>query len=280
MRRRLDTELVRRGLMTSREHAVEAIALGRVRVAGAIAEKASRQVDAAEPIELAGPRARFVSRGGEKLAGALERFAIDPSGLTVLDVGASTGGFTDCLLQFGAARVVAVDVGHGQLHERIRLDVRVEVLERTNIRNLGPERLDGRRFPLVVADLSFISLTTVASAVVGLTAEHGTIIALIKPQFEAGRVEVSRGRGVITDPSLWRRAVEQVRDAFAAAGAVMMDVMESPIRGAEGNVEFLARFVHAEPASDGQTVDLSARLAAIGGTGEGSTYVGLRCPTA
>lgn len=242
MRRRLDAELVRRGLAPSREQARQAIAERRVLVAGAVADKAARLVDAGEPVVVTGDGPRFVSRGGEKLDAALSRFAIDVAGWVALDAGASTGGFTDCLLQRGAAAVVAVDVGHGQLHERIRADARVEVHERCNVRSLEPSDLGDRRFRLVVADLSFISLRTVAPALVELTEPGGDLVVLVKPQFEAGRQEVARGRGVLRDPVVWRRVLEEVAAGFAAAGAAMMELMPSPITGADGNVEFLARF--------------------------------------
>ena len=196
----------------------------------------------AEPVELVGPPPRFVSRGGEKLDAALERFGIDVAGRTALDAGSSTGGFTDCLLQRGAARVVAVDVGRGQLDLRLRRDPRVVVMERTNVRHLSPATLGDQGFDIVTADLAFVSLRTVASVLVGLAAPGADLVALVKPQFEAGRVEASRGRGVIRDPGVWARAVVGVRDAFAAAGAAMMGLMRSPLLGAEGNVEFLAHF--------------------------------------
>lgn len=240
VRRRLDVELVRRGLLSSREMAQRAIDERRVLVGGALAERSARQVDAAEPIELVGPRPRFVGRGGEKLDAALERFAIDVSGYTVLDAGASTGGFTDCVLQRGASSVVAVDVGHQQLHERLRADCRVEVHERTNVRTWSADALGGRRFDLVVADLSFISLTAVA---VPLTCRAvGPLVVLIKPQFEAGRAEASRGRGVIRSRESWEASLGRVQAAFACPGAAMIGLMVSPITGAEGNVEFLAHF--------------------------------------
>jgi 23S rRNA (cytidine1920-2'-O)/16S rRNA (cytidine1409-2'-O)-methyltransferase len=156
-----------------------------------------------------------------------------------LDAGASTGGFTDCLLQRGAARVVAVDVGRGQLHQRLRDDPRVAVLERTNVRHLVPGDMAGERFPVVTADLSFISLRTVAANLVALTAPGGDLIVLVKPQFEAGRAEVSRGRGVIRDAEVWDRVLGEVGAAFAAEGSDMMDTMRSPLTGADGNVEFL-----------------------------------------
>jgi len=208
-------------------------------VGGAPAEKASRLVAPEEPLRVAGEGPRYVSRGGEKLGAALDHFGIDPAGRTALDAGASTGGFTDCLLQRGAVRVVAVDVGRGQLHQRLRDDPRVTVLERTNVRHLSPGDLGGERFPVVTADLSFISLRTVAPNLVALGAPGGDLVVLVKPQFEAGRADVSRGRGVIRDTAIWDRAVADVGAAFAAEGSDMMDTMRSPLTGADGNVEFL-----------------------------------------
>ena len=232
-RRRLDAELVRRGLVESRRQAQEAIEAGRVLVAGAPADKPARLVGAGEPLTLQGPPPRYVSRGGRKLEAALDRFGVDPAGLRCLDAGASTGGFTDCLLQRGAAAVVAVDVGHGVLHERLRADPRVTLLERTNVRALDL----GERFPLVTADLSFISLRTVAPALVAHAGRD--LVLLVKPQFEAGRAEAAKGRGVITDPAVHERVLEEVTSAFGALGAVKMGVMRSPVTGADGNVELL-----------------------------------------
>ena len=208
-------------------------------VAGAPADKASRLVAPDEPLQLAGDRPRFLSRGGDKLDAALDRFAIDVGGQRALDAGASTGGFTDCLLQRGADHVVSVDVGRAQLHERLRHDPRVTVLERTNARHLTLGAVGGRPFAIVTADLSFISLRTVATALLGVAADSADLVLLVKPQFEAGRAEASRGRGVIRDPTVWDRAVEDVVAAYGAHGAVMMDSMQSPITGADGNVEFL-----------------------------------------
>ncbi len=252
MRRRLDAELVRRGLAASRVQAAEAIARGEVRVRGAVADKAARQVDEGDPIVLVGERPRFVSRGGLKLEGALDRFGIDVRGLAVLDAGASTGGFTDCVLQRGASGVIAVDVGIGQLHERIRADPRVEVHERCNVRTDALAAVLGeRRVSLIVADLSFISLRSVAPSLVGaLATDPGAMVLLIKPQFEAGRVEVARGRGVVRDPDIWRRALHSVADTYAALGTGMMAVMTSPITGADGNVEFLGHFGRGTVASN------------------------------
>ena len=237
-RARLDAELVRRGLVPSRAEASQLIEDKRVLVNGSIADKASRQVHPGDSVVVAGPPARFVSRGGEKLDAALARWAIDVSGKRVLDAGASTGGFTDCLLQRGAARVVALDVGHGQLHPRIRNDGRVTVIERFNVREMSSDDIGGP-VDVVVADLSFISLTLVAERLVGVCREGGDLIVLVKPQFEVGRAEVSRGRGIVTDPTLWAEACRVVAEAFDAAGAEPLDVGESPLLGGEGNKEFL-----------------------------------------
>jgi 23S rRNA (cytidine1920-2'-O)/16S rRNA (cytidine1409-2'-O)-methyltransferase len=237
-RRRLDAELVRRGLVASRGDAVAMIDAHRVLVNGAHADKPSRQVDPGDAVVVEGEPPRFVSRGGEKLAGALEAFAIDVTGLRVLDAGASTGGFTDCLVQFGADHVVAVDVGHGQLHPRLRDHPRVTVIERCNVRHLTPDQIEGS-VDLVVADLSFISLTTVVPALVGAVRPGGRLVLLVKPQFEAGRREVSKGRGVITDPELHRAACERVEESLVSAGAVPRGLVDSPLTGADGNREFL-----------------------------------------
>lgn len=212
-------------------------------------------VSPAEPIELPGPPPRFVSRGGEKLSAALDRFEVVVEGRRALDAGASTGGFTDCLLQRGAVHVVAVDVGRGQLHERLRGDSRVTALERVNVRTGD---VPGAPFDIVVADLSFISLRTVAARLVGWVGDGGDLVVLVKPQFEAGRAAASRGRGVIRDPSVWRTALEGVVSAVIAAGATMMGVMVSPLRGADGNVEFLAHFRAGAGAAGGSVADMIA----------------------
>jgi 23S rRNA (cytidine1920-2'-O)/16S rRNA (cytidine1409-2'-O)-methyltransferase len=239
VRRRLDTELVRRGLVGSRARAVEAIEGGHVTVAGAPASSAARQVAADEPIIVTGDAPRFVSRGGRKLDAALEHFSIDVSGRRCLDAGASTGGFTDCLLQRGASEVVAVDVGRGQLDWTLRNDERVQVMERTNLRHLTLAAL-GEPCEIAVADLSFISLVVVAPALVRLTTEDAVMVLLVKPQFEAGRGRVGRG-GIVRDPSVHRAVLGEVIEGLARAGVVVAGVMESPLRGADGNVEFLAR---------------------------------------
>jgi 23S rRNA (cytidine1920-2'-O)/16S rRNA (cytidine1409-2'-O)-methyltransferase len=246
VRRRLDVELVRRGLAPSRAVAHAAIAEHRVTVGGAVAAKPSRLVAPSDPVELLGPPARFVGRGGEKLDAVLSHFAIDVAGCRALDAGASTGGFTDCLLQRGAAHVVAVDVGHGQLHPAIRDDPRVDVRERCNVRHLRRDDVGGP-VELVVADLSFISLVPVLPALLGLCRPTAPLVLLVKPQFEAGRAEVSRGRGVVRDPAVRADVQRRIDDALHAAGATIMGWMESPLRGADGNVEL---FVHAQAPKD------------------------------
>jgi 23S rRNA (cytidine1920-2'-O)/16S rRNA (cytidine1409-2'-O)-methyltransferase len=240
-RRRLDAELVRRGLTSSRREATELIGAGRVLVAGAVADKSARLVSPAEAIVVEGPPPRFVSRGGEKLDAALDAFGLDVTGWRALDAGASTGGFTDCLLQRGASHVVALDVGHGQLHERIRGDRRVTVIERYNVRHLQVADIGGP-VELVVADLSFISLKVVLPALLAALRPGGDLVALVKPQFEAGRQEVARGRGIITDPEVHRRVRSEIDESLRSLSASVVGWITSPIQGADGNIEFL---VHA-----------------------------------
>lgn len=257
-RRRLDLELLRRGLTESRQQARHLIDAGRVLVSNAPADKAGRLVAPGEPIRVLGPPARYVGRGGDKLAGALERFALDPAGIRALDAGASTGGFTDALLQAGAATVVAVDVGRAQLHERLRADPRVDVREQTDIRTVGPDDVGGA-VELVVADLSFISLHAVLDALLALVAPGGDLVVLVKPQFEAGRAEVSKGRGVIRDPEVWRRVLDEVMVAIGEAGGAIMDAMVSPLRGADGNAEFLVHVRRPELGRDPQDAAVHRR---------------------
>ncbi len=226
--------------MATRAQAAEVIGRGQVLVGGSVADKPGRMVAAGEPVVLLAPPPRFVSRGGDKLAAALERFSVPVTGCRALDAGASTGGFTDCLLQSGATTVYAVDVGHGQLHHRLRSDPRVHCLERTDVRDVGPVTVGGEPVDLVVADLSFISITRAVPVLCGPVARPGAVlVALVKPQFEAGRPEVSRGRGVITDPGVHRRTLLQALGALDAAGAAIMGAMPSPITGHAGNREFL-----------------------------------------
>jgi 23S rRNA (cytidine1920-2'-O)/16S rRNA (cytidine1409-2'-O)-methyltransferase len=242
VRRRLDVELVRRGLAPSRTRAVDVIVAGRVCVSGALATTAARQVDAAEAIVVApepsGPD--FVSRGGTKLAGALDAFRLEVTGTRAIDVGASTGGFTDCLLRRGAAHVVAIDVGRGQLAWTLRNDERVTVMERTNVRELAAGAVDPPA-ELCVADLSFISLRTVAPNLCVLTTASADFVLLVKPQFEAGRARVGKG-GIVRDPVVHGAVLRDVVSGLDASGLGVGALSVSPLRGADGNVEF---FVHA-----------------------------------
>ncbi len=237
--------MVRRGIAASRAEAGLAIRGGKVTVAGRPAAKAGTMVLAEEAIAVSQPARKFVSRGGEKIEAALDRFGIDVSDRDALDAGASTGGFTDCLLRRGVARVLAVDVGYGQLDWRLREDPRVTVLERTNARNLDPAALPFRA-SLVTADLSFISLALVVPALAAAAAPEAEFILLVKPQFEAGRADVGSG-GVVSDPDVWRRVLRRVADACVAAGLQPVDVMASPLLGPAGNAEFLLQARRTEP---------------------------------
>lgn len=208
-------------------------------VNGALAERATRSVLPGDALEVL-RRARFVSRGGEKLEGALEALGIDVSGRRCIDVGASTGGFTDCLLQRGAASVTAVDVGRAQLHERLRASPQVTSLEGVNVRHLEVEAAQGPA-GIVTADLSFISLRVVMARLAELTLVGGDTVMLVKPQFEAGRREASRGRGVIRSAEVWRRVLAEVAEAAAAEGLEPLGILLADPPGAEGNAEF---FLH------------------------------------
>ena len=236
--------MVRRGLAGSRTEAQRLVEARRVTVGGSPAAKASRLVDPAEPVVVKGDPPRYVSRGGHKLEAALAGFGIAATGRRAIDVGASTGGFTDCLLQHGAAAVAAIDVGRNQLHERLRVDPRVASFERTDVRDVAEAAIGGPA-ELVVADVSFISLRLVMADLRRLATAD--IVMLVKPQFEAGRADADRGRGVIRDPEVWRRALLGVCRAVVGAGAAIMGVMVSPLTGAEGNVEFL---LHADVRRD------------------------------
>jgi 23S rRNA (cytidine1920-2'-O)/16S rRNA (cytidine1409-2'-O)-methyltransferase len=253
----LDRELVRRRLVDSRTEAAALVAARQVLVGGVYADKVARLVGANEPVELVGPRPRYVGRGGDKLAGALDGLHVDPAGRSCLDAGSSTGGFTDCLLQRGARRVVAVDVGRGQLHPRLREDDRVDVRERTDVRSVERSTLS-EPVDLIVADLSFIGLRPVLPALVALAAPDADLVLLVKPQFEAGVADASRGKGVIRDPQIWHRVLVDAMEAVAASGAAMMGAMVSPLRGAAGNVEF---FLHASTgaATPRLSVEATAR---------------------
>ena len=237
-RRRLDAELVRRGLVSSREQGRTAIEGGRVSVSGVFATKAATQVDDAAPIELvAEPGSDFVSRGAHKLIGGLDALGLDVRDTNALDAGASTGGFTQVLLQRGARHVIAVDVGYGQLAWSVRSDDRVTVLERTNVRHLDASR-DELPYPpdLVVADLSFISLTAVLPALVTVAAPAANLVLMVKPQFEVGKERV--GSGVVTSPDLRCEAVARVVSAAEAEKVAIFGVAASPLPGPKGNVEY------------------------------------------
>ena len=254
-RRRLDEELVRRGLVATRAEAESAVQSGRVLVSGIPAGKPSTLVAPGAALGLAPPLERFVSRGGEKLRAALERFHIDPTGSECLDAGASTGGFTDCLLQAGASAVAAVDVGYGQLAWSLRSDPRVHVFERTNVRDLTRDDLPFAP-GIVVADLSFVSLRAVLPSIARLAAPSAAIVLLVKPQFEAPAGAVATG-GVVRDPIVWRRVLEEVVEACTGAGLGPIAVMVSPITGPAGNVEFL---LHARRDERGKPLDLVAAI--------------------
>ena len=243
---------MRRKLVPSRAEARRVIDEGRVRVRGNPAPKPSTLVAAADPLSIEGPPARFVSRAGAKLDGAIEAFEIPIKGRGAIDVGASTGGFTDCLLQRSAAGVVALDVGYGQLHHRIRSDDRVTVIERTNIRHADPVDL-GAPFDLVVADLSFISLALVAPQISALGSAETDWVLLVKPQFEAGKGQVGRG-GIVRDPEVHAQAIERAIAALDAAGVGTVGLVDSSIKGTEGNREFLVHGRSTERTVDAGTV--------------------------
>jgi 23S rRNA (cytidine1920-2'-O)/16S rRNA (cytidine1409-2'-O)-methyltransferase len=237
MRKRLDVLLVERGLAESRAQAQALVMAGRV----AGYDKPGQQVDEDAELTVAAGQ-QYVSRGGEKLANGLDRLGVDPAGLDCLDVGASTGGFTDVLLRRGAARVIALDVGYGQLDPRLRADPRVTVLERTNSRLLAE-----LPFPpqLVVCDVSFISVRTALPPALGLAAPGWQAVVLVKPQFEAGRADVGKG-GVVRDPAVRRRVLYEVASAAPAWGASVVGVVDSGLPGPKGNREYFLHLVHSD----------------------------------
>jgi 23S rRNA (cytidine1920-2'-O)/16S rRNA (cytidine1409-2'-O)-methyltransferase len=239
---RLDQALVDRGLCESRERAKRAIIAGQVRINAQSAHKPSDSVKPDDQITLDADE-KYVSRGGHKLEHALRHFQLDVAGFTALDLGASTGGFTDCLLQHGAAKVFAVDVGRGQLAWKLRHDPRVVVMEKTNARHLTAAQFPQPFTPadLAVIDCSFISLRNILPAAIALLRPNGRIVALIKPQFEAGKAEADKGRGVISDPSVHERVLNEVQELVRAQpGLRWRGVVESPLLGPAGNKEFLA----------------------------------------
>ena len=236
-RLRLDQHLHEAGLFDSREKAQRAILAGQVTVGGQIADKPGTKVNPQNEILITG-RDRYVGRGGHKLEGALTGFGIDPMGLSCLDLGSSTGGFTDCLLQHWAAHVTAVDVGRGQLAWSLRQDPRVEVREGINARDLTSTDFE-RRFDLIVGDLSFISLTKILPAAFELLNSEGVMVVLIKPQFELSRADIGKG-GIVRDTAARQRAVDGIRLWVTNAAHRFDRVMESPLPGTSGNIEFLA----------------------------------------
>ena len=243
VKERLDKIVLERGLAESRARAQAMIIAGQVLVAQQRVDKPGQLVDSDAEIRIKGERLRYAGRGGLKLEAALREFELNPEGKSCIDVGASTGGFTDCLLQHGAAKVWAVDVGHNQLAWRIRQDPRVVVLEGQNARELDPEQFPVR-FDLATVDVIFISLTKIFPALLPCLGEDADCVALIKPQFEVGKGEVGKS-GVVTDPKKHRRVLREVIESAAATGLVAINLIESPILGAEGNREFLAHLKRA-----------------------------------
>ena len=252
-RRRLDLEMVRRGLAESREIAQSLIKSGKVLVSGSSALKPSRLVEASQPLHVTEPPPKYVSRAGRKLEAALEAFEVDVNSSRCIDIGASTGGFTDCLLQNGAESVLAVDVGRGQIHERLVANQRVEVLEQTDVRSLVPEKV-GAPFKVLTADLAFISLRTVMGNLFPLVEKGSDMLLLVKPQFEAGKKAVDAGRGVIRDPEIWEEVLKSVQGSINAHDGAIMKCMPSPIKGSEGNVEF---FLHVMPEVKQRQLEIS-----------------------
>lgn len=236
---RLDQLLVERGLFPSREQARRAVMAGVVEVAGRRVDKPGTDIAATAAVALLAPKEPFVSRAGRKLAAALDHFGVDPAGLVCLDVGASTGGFTDCLLQRGAARVYALDVGYGQLDLRLRNDPRVVVRERINARNLSPDALP-EPAGLITIDVSFISLAKVVPALLPHLAPGGLLLPMIKPQFEAGRGAVGKG-GILRDEAVRERVVRECAEGIAALGSLeLLELFDSPVHGTGGNRESFA----------------------------------------
>jgi len=271
-RLRLDAALVARGLAESRAVAQRLILAGEVRVEGEVADKPSRIVDEGVRLEVAAPPA-FVSRGGVKLEAALTSFGLDVTGRVCADVGASTGGFTDCLLQRGAARVFAVDVGHGILHWKLRQDPRVAVMERINVRYLSTLEVPVN---LVTIDVAFISLRLVLPVVTNWLTTGGDAVVLVKPQFEAGRKAVGKG-GVVRDPTIHRQVLEAIAAKMEEAGLGVQGVICSPLRGPKGNVEFLMWGRKGAPAIERiaeameEALAFSDQLSAISKTQKGSS---------
>jgi 23S rRNA (cytidine1920-2'-O)/16S rRNA (cytidine1409-2'-O)-methyltransferase len=238
---RVDQLLVSRGLAPSRARAQALVLAGKVYSAHKRVDKAGALLAEDAPLAVRGEDHPYVSRGGVKLAGALDAFGVDPKGKTCVDLGASTGGFTDCLLSRGAAKVAAVDVGYGQLAHKLRVDPRVLVLERTNARSLEPSQIGGPA-ELVVVDASFIGLGLLLDAIDRCLVKGGELVALVKPQFEVGREEASKAKGVIRDPEVRKRAIASAVDDVRRAGFELLGTCDSVLEGPKGNLE---AFVHA-----------------------------------
>jgi 23S rRNA (cytidine1920-2'-O)/16S rRNA (cytidine1409-2'-O)-methyltransferase len=254
-KRRADQLLVDRGLAESRSLAQRLVMAGQVRADGQVVAKPASLLDEGATLVVE-PGPKYVSRGGEKLEAALAAFPVAVDGSVCVDVGASTGGFTDCLLQAGAARVYAIDVGHGVLHWKLRNDPRVIVMERTNARHLAelPEPVD-----IVVMDASFISSTVLIPPAAGWLGESGDLVLLIKPQFEAGRKEAARGQGVIRDPEVHARVLLRLLPSVESSGLVLRGLIRSPVTGAKGNIEFLGWFT----AGSGEGIDIDRAVALV-----------------
>lgn len=247
---RLDVLLVSLGLAESRAKAQATIMAGEVYVNGQKADKSGTEVDITANVEVRGSACPYVSRGGLKLEKALKNFGVDPTGFVCSDSGASTGGFTDCLLQQGASKVFAIDVGYGQLAWKIRNDPRVVVMERTNIRYVTPEDL-GEKLDLSVVDVSFISLSLVLPVIRSLLKETGQVLCLIKPQFEAGKEKVGK-KGVVRDPAVHEEVLQNFISLAKSLDFTIRDLTFSPVKGPEGNIEFLAH-LSLQPGEDSYT---------------------------
>lgn len=258
MKKRLDVLLFEKGLVPSRERAKAVIMSGIVYVNNQKADKAGMSIPEDAEIEVRGKTNTFVSRGGLKIEKALKYFDIDPSGLCCMDIGASTGGFTDCLLGKGARKVFSIDVGYGQLAWKLRQDPRVVCMERTNIRYVTPDMLDGEVPEFAVIDVSFISLKLVLPVVSQLISEHGRVACLIKPQFEAGKGKVGK-KGVVREPEIHLEVLESFLENAHSAGFHVYDLTFSPIRGPEGNIEFLGYI--GKDGEDSTELDLKALVA-------------------
>jgi len=255
---RMDKLLVERGLVESRTRAQALILAGQVLVQEQRIDKPGQLIDASAEIRIKGESLRYASRGGLKLEAALREFNIDPKGKNAIDIGSSTGGFTDCLLQHGAARVWAVDVGHNQLVWRLRQDPRVVVLENLNARNLDPD-LFPSPFEIATIDVSFISLSKILPALRPCISDSADCVALVKPQFEVGKGEVGRG-GIVTDPAKHRRVLHEIKNVASSLGLLAVGLIESPILGAEGNKEFL---MHMRPANQEGAEKINQEIDAI-----------------